>query len=64
MGGGTIAGIVVPILLLLILAPVLYLFLKKKKKRYNQGGRERAAVYCEYNVLHSSANGDFFRYSR
>lgn len=51
MGGGTIAGIVVPLLLLPILVAVVCLFVKNKKKRYNQGGRDSAyTVYCEYHA--------------
>lgn len=50
IGGGTIAGIVVPLLLLPILIVLICLFVKNKKKRYNQGGREMAySVYCEYH---------------
>ena len=51
MGGGVIAGIVVPLVLLPILIAVVCLFVKSKKKRYHQGGRDTAyAVYCEYHA--------------
>ncbi|PFX16283.1 Neurotrypsin [Stylophora pistillata] len=39
MSGGTIAGIVIPILLMIIVVLVILLFLKNRKKRLNQGVR-------------------------